>query len=65
MRFFLIDRVIQEEGLYAYNMQNVVGKHLSISIAPVRSQGGSLVIYKEGLCPSSGDIISDDDDDDN
>jgi len=27
MRFFLIDRVIQEEGLYVYNMHNIVEKH--------------------------------------
>jgi hypothetical protein len=30
---FLIDRVIEEEGLYVYYMHNVVGKHLSINIA--------------------------------
>jgi hypothetical protein len=40
---FLVDRVIQEEGLYVSNMQNVVEKHISISFAPVRSRGGSLV----------------------
>jgi hypothetical protein len=43
MRFFLIDRVIQEEGLYVYNMQNLVSKHITNSIAPVRNRGGSLV----------------------
>jgi hypothetical protein len=41
---FLIDRVIQEEGFYVYNMHNVVDKHFSISIVPVQSRGGSLVI---------------------
>jgi len=28
MRFFLIDRVIQEKYLYAYNMHNIEEKHL-------------------------------------
>jgi hypothetical protein len=37
---FLIDKVIQEQGLlYVYNMHNMVEKHFSISIAPVRSRG--------------------------
>jgi len=27
MRFFLIERVIQEEGLYVYNMHNIEEKH--------------------------------------
>jgi hypothetical protein len=40
MRSFLIDRVIQKEGLNVYNMHNIVEKHFSISNAPVRSRGG-------------------------
>jgi hypothetical protein len=40
MRIFK-DRVIQEEGLYVYNMQIMVEKHFGISTAPVRSRGGS------------------------
>jgi hypothetical protein len=41
--------VVQGEGLYVYNIHNIkkmkiVEKNLSISIAPVRSRGGSLVI---------------------
>jgi hypothetical protein len=32
----LVDRVIQEEGLYVYNMHNLGEKHFSISIALVR-----------------------------
>jgi hypothetical protein len=35
--------VIQEEGLYVYNMHNIVEKHFSISITPVHSSGRSLV----------------------
>jgi hypothetical protein len=42
MRFILIEIMIQEKGLYVYSMHCVVEKH--ISITPVRSQGGSLVI---------------------
>jgi hypothetical protein len=45
MQFFLLDRVTKEEGLYVCNVHNIVEKHLSISIAPVRSQGGSQVNY--------------------
>jgi hypothetical protein len=44
MLFFLIDSVIQEEGLYVHKMHNIVEKHLSINIASVRSRGGSLVL---------------------
>jgi hypothetical protein len=36
---FLIDRVIQEEGYYVYNMYNIVEKDFSISIAPEQSRG--------------------------
>jgi hypothetical protein len=36
--------VIQEEGLYAYNMHNILEKHFSISIAPVRNRAGLLVM---------------------
>jgi hypothetical protein len=39
----LIDRMIQEEGLYVYNIYKIVDKHFNISIASVRSRGGSLV----------------------
>jgi hypothetical protein len=41
-----LNRVIQEEGLYVYNMHNIVEKHFNIGIAPVRSQGGLLVFNK-------------------
>jgi hypothetical protein len=37
------DRVIQEGDLYVYNVHNIGEKHFSISIAPERSRGGSLV----------------------
>jgi hypothetical protein len=42
MQFFLIDRTIQEEGLYVliYNMYNIVDKHFSISIVPVQTGAG-------------------------
>jgi hypothetical protein len=40
--FFLIHRVI-EDGLCVYNIHYTVEKHFSISIAPVRIRGGSLV----------------------
>jgi hypothetical protein len=40
----LIDIVIQEEGLYVYNMDNIAEQHFSHNIAPVRSQDGSLVM---------------------
>jgi hypothetical protein len=43
MRYFYIDIVAQEEGLYVYNMYNMKDKLIIISIAPVRSWGGSLV----------------------
>jgi hypothetical protein len=32
MWFSLIGRVVQEEGLYVYNMYDIVEKHLNISI---------------------------------
>jgi hypothetical protein len=38
--------VIQEEGLHVFNIHNLVEKHFNMSIAPVRSQSGSLVQYK-------------------
>jgi hypothetical protein len=44
-------RVIREKRLYVYNMRNTVQKHLNISIAPVRSQGGSLVLHKLNFYP--------------
>jgi hypothetical protein len=36
--------VIQEVGLYVYNMHNIVEVPFSITIAPVRYRDGSLVI---------------------
>jgi hypothetical protein len=42
MWFFLIDGVIQEDVLYVYNIHNIEVKHLSTSIAYVRSRGESL-----------------------
>jgi hypothetical protein len=41
MRVFLIYSVIQKEGFYVHH---IVEKHFGITIAPVRSRGGSLVI---------------------
>jgi hypothetical protein len=41
MRVSLIDGVIRgllEEGLYVYNMHNIVEGHFSVSIALVRNQ---------------------------
>jgi hypothetical protein len=54
----LIDRVIQEEGLYVYNIHNLEVKHFRISIAPVRSLEGvtsylinhSTLILYEPVC---------------
>jgi hypothetical protein len=47
----IYNRVIQEEGLYVYNMHNIVEKDFSMTIAPVRSRGGSLVlIIKSFTC---------------
>jgi hypothetical protein len=46
MRFLLKDRVIQEEGLYVNNMLNIAEIYFSISIAPVKSRGWSLVKVK-------------------
>jgi hypothetical protein len=40
---FLIDKVFQEKGFYVYNTHNIGEKGFSVSIAPVRSQGGPLV----------------------
>jgi hypothetical protein len=34
---------------YVYNMHNMVEKHFSISIAPVQSRGGSLVVNNFNL----------------
>jgi hypothetical protein len=45
----LIDKVILEEGLYVYNMHNIVQKDFSFSIAPVQSRSGSLVCLKSSL----------------
>jgi hypothetical protein len=43
---YLIDGANHEERLYVYNMHNIGEKHFSISISPMRSRGGSLVINK-------------------
>jgi hypothetical protein len=43
MRFILLDRVIEEKGLYVYNMDKTIEKHFCNSIAAVRSRGGLLV----------------------
>jgi hypothetical protein len=32
MLMLLIDTMIQEEGLYVYNMHNIVEKHFSITL---------------------------------
>jgi hypothetical protein len=45
MQFFLTNRVVQEEGLYAYNMRNIAEKHFSISIVLVRSQRYASVLH--------------------
>jgi hypothetical protein len=42
------DSVIQREGLYVYNIHNIVEKHVSIIIAHVQSRGGSQVSNKYG-----------------
>jgi hypothetical protein len=42
---FLIERVVQDEGVYVYNVHNIVEKHFSISIAHARGRGRSLVYY--------------------
>jgi hypothetical protein len=34
LRFSLIDKVIQEEGLYAYHMHNIVEKHFRSALHP-------------------------------
>jgi hypothetical protein len=44
---FVIVKVIQEEGLYVYNIQKIVEKHFNISIASVRSRGESLLKNKD------------------
>jgi hypothetical protein len=44
--FFFIGKMIQEEGLYVYNINNIVEKHFNICIAPVRRRGESLVIIQ-------------------
>jgi hypothetical protein len=44
---FLIDGVIQKEGLYVYNIRNTVEKYLSI--APVGSYRISLVYDKSNM----------------
>jgi hypothetical protein len=43
MRVFLINRVIQEEGLYGYNMHNIAEEHFSISIIPGRVASNNIV----------------------
>jgi hypothetical protein len=42
---FLTDKVTQEEGVFVYNMHNIVEQHFSFGIAPLRCRGGSLVFY--------------------
>jgi hypothetical protein len=41
---FLIARMMKEEGFYVYNMYNIVEEHFSITIEPVQSMGGLLVV---------------------
>jgi hypothetical protein len=40
MRFFYIDKAIQEEGLYVYNMHNIVEKHLISAFYPCEAWAG-------------------------
>jgi hypothetical protein len=40
MQISLIDIVIQEEGLYVYNMHNMEEKHFVISTAPCEARVG-------------------------
>jgi hypothetical protein len=54
MRFFLVNNVIQEEGLYVYNIHNIVEKHLSTMLyvprGVTRAKPGrvvSIVIWKK------------------
>jgi hypothetical protein len=37
---FLLDKVIQEEGLYVYKIRNIVEKRLSVSITLCKSKAG-------------------------
>jgi hypothetical protein len=46
---YLKDRMIKEEGFHVYNMYYIVKKHFSISIAPLRSWGGSLVMLQKKI----------------
>jgi hypothetical protein len=46
MWFSLTSRVIQEEGVYVYNMHDIVEQHISNSIALVRSRDGSPLLIK-------------------
>jgi hypothetical protein len=43
MRVLEIDKVIQADCFCVFNMYNIVQKQSNISIAPVRSWGGSMV----------------------
>jgi hypothetical protein len=40
MLFFLIDRVIQKEGLYLYNMHNILQKHSEYALRPCEAGAG-------------------------
>jgi hypothetical protein len=40
MRFILINRVIQEQGLYEYNMLNIVVKLLVSALHPCKAGAG-------------------------
>jgi hypothetical protein len=53
MRFFVKARVIHEEGLYVYNMHNIVEKHFNMSFEPVRSWDGLLVKNKAEVLNNS------------
>jgi hypothetical protein len=41
-----LNRVIQKEGWYVFNMHNILEKYFSIGPASVRSRDGALVVDK-------------------
>jgi hypothetical protein len=43
MRVYSIDRVIQEEGLYVYHIQDVIEEHFSISTRAIPERLASVV----------------------
>jgi hypothetical protein len=52
--------VSPEEGLYAYNLHNIVEILFKISIAPMQSQGWSLVIKNKFYNSENGNAYKED-----